>query len=134
MTDGAESTSQAVTQGIRVSVRARFVPERSDPVESEWFFAYTIEIANEGSETVQLLSRHWTITDANGKVEEVRGPGVVGKQPILAPGQKFEYTSACPLTTSFGVMQGSYQMVTPGGDRFDVAIAPFSLHEPYAIN
>ena len=74
------------------------------------------------------------ITDADGKVEEIRGPGVVGQQPILAPGQSFEYTSACPLVTSFGVMQGSYQMVTPDGDHFEIAIAPFSLHEPYAIN
>ena len=134
MTDGAESTSRAVTRGIRVDVRARYVPERSDPADSEWFFAYTITISNESPGTVQLLSRHWVITDANGKVEEVRGPGVVGQQPILAPGQAFEYTSACPLETSFGVMQGSYQMVTPEGEHFDIAIAPFSLHEPYAIN
>jgi ApaG protein len=134
MSDGAESTSEAVTHNVRVSVRARFVPERSNPGDNEWFFAYTIEIANESDRTVQLLSRHWIITDADGKVEEVRGPGVVGQQPILGPGQKFEYTSACPLITSFGVMQGTYQMVTPGGDHFEIAIAPFSLHEPYAVN
>ena len=120
MSDGAESTSQAITHNVRVSVRARFVPERSNP--------------GDGELTVQLLSRHWIITDADGKVEEVRGPGVIGQQPILGPGQKFEYTSACPLVTSFGVMQGSYQMVTPGGDHFEIAIAPFSLHEPYAVN
>ena len=134
MSAGAESTSEAVTSGVRVAVRARFIPERSNPGEGEWFFAYTIRIANESDRTVQLLSRHWVITDAEGKVEEVRGPGVVGQQPILGPGQSFEYTSACPLPTSFGVMQGTYQMVTPGGDRFDIAVAPFSLHEPYAIN
>lgn len=134
MNDASESTSLAVTRGIRVDVRARFVPERSNPPDNEWFFAYTITIANGGTQTVQLMSRHWVITDANGKVEEVRGPGVVGQQPILGPGQSFEYTSACPLTTSFGVMQGSYQMVTPEGDHFDIAIAPFSLHEPFAIN
>jgi ApaG protein len=134
MSDGAESTSQAVTHNVRVSVRARFVPERSNPGDNERFFAYTIEIANESDQTVQLLSRHWIITDGDGKVEEVRGPGVVGQQPILGPGQKFEYTSACPLITSFGVMQGTYQMVTSNGDHFDIAIAPFSLHEPYAVN
>lgn len=134
MSDGTESTSQAVTRGIRVDVRARFMPERSDPGESEWLFAYTITISNEGAKTVQLLSRHWVITDANGKVEEIRGHGVLGQQPILAPGQAFEYSSACPLETPFGVMQGTYQMVTPEGDHFDIAIAPFSLHEPYAIN
>jgi ApaG protein len=134
MGDGVESTSQATTHGVRVSVRARFIPERSNPGDNEWFFAYTIEIANESDQTVQLLSRHWIITDADGKVEEVHGPGVVGQQPILGPGQKFEYTSACPLITSFGVMQGTYQMVTTDGDHFDITIAPFSLHEPYAVN
>ena len=107
MSDGAESRSEAVTHGVRVSVRARFVPERSNPGDGEWFFAYSIEITNESDRTVQLLSRHWIITDADGKVEEVRGPGVVGQQPILGPGQSFEYTSACPLITSFGVMQGT---------------------------
>jgi ApaG protein len=134
MSDGAESTSHAVTHGVRVSVRARYLPERSNPGESEWFFVYTINIANESDRTVQLMSRHWLITDAEGKVEEVRGPGVVGQQPILGPGESFEYTSACPLVTPFGVMEGTYQMVAQGGDRFDIAIAPFSLHEPYAIN
>ena len=134
MSDGVESTSSTVTAGIRVDVSARFIPERSNPTDHEWFFAYTITIANQSDRTVQLLSRHWVITDADGKVEEVRGPGVVGQQPILKPGQSFEYTSACPLATSFGVMQGTYQMVTPDGDHFDIAIAPFSLHEPYAIN
>ena len=134
MSAGTDSTSEAVTSGVRVAVRARFIPERSNPGEGEWFFAYTIRIANESERTVQLLSRHWVITDAEGKVEEVRGPGVVGQQPILGPGQSFEYTSACPLPTSFGVMQGTYQMVTPAGDHFDITIAPFSLHEPYAIN
>jgi ApaG protein len=134
MSADTDSTSEAVTSGVRVAVRARFIPERSNPGDGEWFFAYTIRIANESDRTVQLLSRHWVITDAEGKVEEVRGPGVVGQQPILGPGQAFEYTSACPLPTSFGVMQGTYQMVTPAGDHFEIAIAPFSLHEPYAIN
>jgi ApaG protein len=134
MSEAVESRSEAVTSGVRVAVRARFIPERSNPGDGEWLFAYTIRITNESAQTVQLLSRHWVINNADGKVEEVRGPGVVGQQPILGPGQSFEYTSACPLGTSFGVMQGTYQMVTPSGDRFDIAIAPFSLHEPYAIN
>ena len=132
--DSAPNTSEAVTHGIRVSVTAQFVAERSNPSESEWFFAYTIRIANEGSTPAQLLSRHWVITDGNGKVEEVRGPGVVGRQPLLGPGESFEYTSACPLSTSFGVMEGTYRMVTPEGEHFDVRVAPFSLSEPFAIN
>ncbi len=134
MTDATSNRSESVTRGIRVAVSSRFVPERSNPSESEWFFAYTIRISNEGGETAQLLSRRWVITDANGKTEEVRGPGVVGRQPVLPPGQAFEYTSACPLKTSFGVMQGTYQMVTPAGDHFDVEIAPFALSEPFGVN
>jgi ApaG protein len=126
--------SKNVTRGIRVEVESRFVPERSDPGAKRWFFVYTIRITNEGDETAQLLSRHWIITDGDGSVEEVRGPGVVGEQPVLAPGHSFEYTSACPLGTNFGTMHGTYQMVTEGGDGFDVEIAPFSLAEPYAIN
>ena len=126
--------SSTTTRGIRVEVRSTFVPERSDPVEKRWFFAYTIRITNEGSETAQLVSRHWIITNGDGDAEEVRGPGVVGKQPVLAPGESFEYTSACPLGTNFGTMHGTYQMITEGGERFDVKIAPFALAEPYAIN
>ena len=126
--------SEATTRGIRIRVRSQYVPERSDPARSQFFFAYTVEIANEGSQTAKLVSRHWIITDALGHVEEVRGPGVVGEQPVLAPGESFEYTSACPLPTPFGTMHGTYQMVTPGGDRFDAEIAPFTLSEPHAIN
>ena len=128
------STSESVTRGVRVQVTARFVPERSTPEQGEWFFAYTIRIANEGDERVQLVSRHWIITDAHGEIEEVEGPGVVGHQPVLEPGQAFEYTSACPLKTAFGSMHGTYQMVAKGGESFDAEIAPFSLCEPYAIN
>ena len=127
-------TSEATTRGIRVRVRSRYVPERSQPERKEWFFIYTVQIANEGSEPAQLISRHWIITNANGHVEEVRGPGVVGEQPLLAPGESFEYTSACPLATAFGTMQGSYQMVTRSGERFDAEIAPFSLGATHAIN
>jgi ApaG protein len=126
--------SDAITRGIRVRVQSSYVPERSDPEHGSWFFIYTVEIANEGRETAQLVSRHWIITDANGVVREVRGPGVVGEQPTLAPGESFTYTSACPLETPFGTMHGTYQMVTPGGERFDAEIAAFSLGQPHAIN
>ena len=127
-------TSEALTRGIRVQVRSEYSPERSQPAKNEWFFLYTITIVNEGTETVQLLTRHWLITDGTGHIEEVRGPGVVGKQPILKPGESFEYTSGCPLTTPFGMMQGTYQMITEGGDRFDAEIAPFTLSEPYTVH
>jgi len=126
--------SEAITRGFRVQVESTYVPERSDPANKQWFFAYRIRVANEGDETAQLVSRHWIITDANGKVEEVRGPGVVGKQPILSPGRSFEYTSFCPLGTSFGTMHGTFQMVTSSKTEFDIVVAPFSLSEPYAIN
>jgi ApaG protein len=97
-------------------------------------FAYHIRIANSSRETVQLISRHWYITDATGHVEEVRGPGVVGEQPVLGPGEHFDYTSGCPLPTPMGTMHGTYQMVTETGDRFDAAIAPFTLAEPLSLN
>lgn len=126
--------SEAVTRGIRIQVRSEYVRERSRPLEGQWFFAYTVVITNEGSETTQLVSRHWVITDATGEVQEVKGPGVIGQQPVLRPGESFEYSSACPLTTPFGSMRGTYQMVTTGGAAFDAEIAPFSLSEPFAIN
>jgi ApaG protein len=125
------STSEAVTRDIRVSVQARYDPDRSNPQQSQWFFLYTVNIRNEGRNTVQLISRHWIITDAMGKVVEVKGPGVVGNQPKLAPGESFEYTSGCPLTTPFGSMHGTYQMVDQGGEEFDIQVAPFTLTEPY---
>lgn len=121
--------SQAVTRGIRVEVQSVFVPERSDPDDGQWFFAYRVRISNQGQETTQLVSRHWVIIDGRGHVEEVRGPGVVGEQPLLHPGESFEYTSACPLRTPHGTMHGSYQMVTEEGTRFDAEIAPFALGE-----
>ena len=104
------SSSEAVTKSIRVKVSAQYDPGRSNPQESQWFFLYTVQITNEGPETVQLISRHWIITDGMGKIEEVRGLGVVGNQPLLEPGQSFQYTSGCPLTTPFGSMHGTYQM------------------------
>jgi ApaG protein len=127
-------TSEEVTRGVRVSVSSEYAPDRSNPPRNEWFFLYTITIANEGSEVVQLISRHWIITDAGGHVEEVKGPGVVGQQPVLAPGESFTYTSGCPLTTPFGTMQGTYQMVTRGGEFFDVKIAAFTLSGPYTVH
>ena len=126
--------SEAVTQGLRVQVEARYSPEHSDPGRSQWFFLYTIRLSNEGDRTCQLVSRHWIIRNGTGKVEEVRGPGVVGEQPVLEPGEGFEYTSGCPLDTPFGSMEGTYQMVTEGGTTFDAEIARFQLSEPYALN
>ena len=128
------STSEAVTNNVRVEVESQYAPERSQPFQNEWFFDYTVRISNERDETVQLLSRHWIITDAAGHIEEVRGPGVVGEQPVLGPGESFQYTSGCALRTSTGVMRGTYQMVTEDGDHFDVEIAPFALHEPYTVH
>jgi ApaG protein len=127
-------TSETVTRGIRVSVLSEYAPDRSEPSRSQWFFLYTITIANEGPETVQLLSRHWIITDGTGQVEEVKGPGVVGQQPILSPGESFTYTSGCPLTTPFGTMEGTYQMVNRSAEMFDVKIGPFTLSEPYTVH
>lgn len=126
--------SETVTRGIRISVETTYDPTRSSPQQSRWFFLYTIRIANEGSQTAQLISRHWIITDATGHVEEVKGPGVVGKQPTLARGQSFEYTSGCPLTTPFGSMRGSYQMLTSDGEQFEAEIAEFLLREPHAMH
>ena len=128
------STSEAVTNSVRVEVESRFAAEHSQPFENQWYFYYTIRITNEGDQTVQLLSRHWIITDATGSVQEVRGPGVVGEQPVLSPGESFQYTSGCPLRTATGVMRGTYQMITDDGERFDVEIAPFALHEPYTVH
>jgi ApaG protein len=126
--------SEATTRGVRVEVQSTYVPERSSPPQGHFFFAYRVRISNHGEETVQLLSRHWIITDGDGKVEQVRGPGVVGAQPVLEPGEAFEYTSFCPLPTPVGTMHGTYQMVTASGSTFDAAIAPFSLAVPTALN
>jgi ApaG protein len=122
----------ATTRGIRVVVAPRFVPEQSDPQGGRFVWAYDVRLENLGEETVRLVTRHWVITDGLGRVEEVRGPGVVGEQPRLAPGESFEYTSGCPLGTESGVMQGSYGMVTTAGESFDAVIPPFSLHLPGA--
>lgn len=126
--------SSAVTEGIRVSVQATYVAEQSAPRSKRYVFAYTVKIANEGGAPAQLRSRHWIITDGAGKVEEVRGPGVVGQQPTLRPGEHFEYTSGCVLQTPRGEMRGTYQMHRPDGSAFDATIAPFELLLPHSLN
>lgn len=126
--------SEAISQGIRVSVRTSYIPEQSVPREQRYVFAYSIRIANEGSRTAQLLNRHWIITHGTGHVEEVKGPGVVGAQPRLEPGQAFEYTSGCVLSTPHGTMHGTYEMKRDDGSTFNATIAPFSLSMPYALN
>jgi ApaG protein len=125
--------SEAVTESVRVEVLSRYSPENSRSLEGAWVFEYTVRITNLGSETVQLLSRHWIITDALERTEEVRGPGVVGQQPVLTPGESFKYSSWCPLKTATGVMHGSYRMAGAGGRQFDVEIAPFALKAPYTV-
>lgn len=120
-----------VTRDIQVSVRPIYLEEQSEPDENRYFWAYQVRIENRGGETVQLLNRYWHITDATGKVVEVRGPGVVGEQPVLQPGEAFEYTSGTPLPTPSGIMVGSYEMTTEAGERFDIAIPAFSLDSPY---
>ena len=122
----------AVSNNIKVTVRPKYLAERSEPDEDRYFWSYTIEIANDGDRTVQLTHRHWQITDANGHREEVRGPGVVGEQPKLKPGDAFSYTSGCPLRTPSGLMVGTYRMVDESGEAFDVAIPAFSLDSPHA--
>lgn len=124
---------EAVTHGIRIKVDPQYVEEQSSPDDSYFFWAYTIEIANQSDAVVQLKTRHWRITDARGKTEEVRGPGVVGKTPVLDPGESFTYTSGCPLGTASGIMVGSYQMQLQDGSLIDVAVPAFSLDSPFAI-
>jgi ApaG protein len=118
------------TRAIQVTVEPNFVEAESSPDEGQYFWAYRIEIANLGKEVVRLRSRHWQITDANGRTEEVRGAGVVGKQPVLRPGETFAYTSGCPLTTPSGIMVGTYQMQNEHGELFSIAIPAFSLDLP----
>jgi ApaG protein len=126
----AEPTSTALTDGIRVTVRAQYLAEQSAPDKARYVFAYSVTIANEGAEPAQLRTRHWIITDGRGKVEEVQGDGVVGEQPRLMPGQRFQYTSGCVLATPVGTMHGTYQMHHDDGSWFDAVIAPFSLVMP----
>jgi ApaG protein len=126
--------SNIVTRGIRVQVASQYLPERSSPAEDQYFFTYRVRISNEGSERTRLVTREWIITDSNGDVQRVTGAGVVGEQPLLGPGDAFEYSSFCPLKTAVGSMHGSYQMETEGGDTFDAMIGPFTLAVPNAVN
>lgn len=126
--------SDTTTRGIRVQVEASYDEERSSPEESYYFFAYRVRISNLGIDPAQLLSREWIITDGNGETQRVQGPGVLGEQPLVAPGESFEYTSFCPLSTPVGTMHGSYLMVLPDGEKFEAQIAPFSLEVPHAVN
>jgi len=129
-----ESGSEAITRGLRILVETEYCQQRSRPQQGLWFFLYTVHLLNEGPETLQLLTRHWIIQDGDGKVEEVKGPGVIGEHPVLQPGESFQYTSGCPLTTPFGSMKGTYQMVTTDGEEFDAEIAPFDLSGPYTVH
>ena len=123
---------EAVTRGITVRVRPSYLAAESDPAENRYVWAYVVEIENRGDATVQLVTRHWIITDAMNRVEEVKGEGVIGQQPTLRPNEAWRYTSFCPLTTTSGAMRGSYQMLTESGEMFDVEIPEFSLHLPEA--
>lgn len=119
------------TRGVVVRVEPEFLQDQSDPEAQRYLWAYTIEIENRSEETVQLISRHWLITDASGQVETVRGPGVVGEQPVLEPGERFSYTSGAPLKTPSGFMRGSFGMVDAGGGQFDAIVPAFSLDSPH---
>jgi ApaG protein len=130
----AAEVSNAITEGIRVTVRSQYVSEQSVPQSKRYVFAYTVRISNEGTDPVQLKTRHWIITDGGGKVEEVQGPGVVGQTPFLRSGEHFEYTSGCVLQTPRGQMHGTYQMARPDGRMFDAEIAPFVLALPHSLN
>ena len=127
----ANAMYERTTRGIRIVVRPRYLDNQSQPDAGRFVWAYTIAIENHGVETVTLRNRYWKITDAHGRVQEVRGPGVVGEQPTLQPGEVFEYTSGCPLTTPSGFMAGAYQMEGQGGERFNVDIPVFSLDSPH---
>ena len=130
MTDAVKPSYRTVTRQIEVKVTPRFLPDRSSPENGYFFWAYTIMLTNLGRETVQLKTRHWRITDAQGRLQEVRGAGVVGEEPVLEPGENFEYTSGVPLPTSSGFMTGSYGMVTAAGEKFEIEIPAFSLDTP----
>ena len=127
-------TSEAVTRQIRVSVISEYSPDRSRPQDRQWFFLYTITIANDSKDTIQLLSRHWLITDDSGEVEDVKGQGVIGQQPVIKPGEDFTYTSGASLRTALGTMEGTYQMIARGGKPFDVTIPKFTLSGPYTVH
>ena len=131
--NNAEMAYSETTRSILVSVEPRYLDDQSDPDEDHYVWAYSIRIENLGHETVQLRNRYWHITDARGQVQEVRGEGVVGEQPVLKPGQSYEYTSGTPLATPSGIMLGSYEMETNSGEMFDVTVPAFSLDSPHQM-
>jgi len=131
---GLGPLSEAVTHNVSVEVLSQYSPENSRPQQGEWVFQYTVRITNKGAETVQLISRHWIITDAGEDVNEVKGPGVVGEQPVLGPGESFQYSSWCQLKTPMGTMRGTYQMVRASGEQFDIEIVPFALKARYTVH
>jgi ApaG protein len=127
----------STTRSIKVIVKPIYLEDQSSPTDNHYVWAYHVRIENQGAETVQLRRRHWTITDALGRIQEVRGAGVVGEQPILKPGEAFEYTSGTPLPTPSGIMVGTYEMETKAGESFTIAIPAFSLdspHQPIRLN
>ena len=128
------SSSEAVTNNVRVEVESQYAPDHSQPFQNHWFFHYTVKITNEGDDTVQVISRHWWVTDATEQTDEYTGPGVVGEQPTLEPKQRFEYTSGTALATSVGTMRGTYQMVAEDGTRFDADIPEFTLSVPRVLH
>lgn len=128
---GQDSCIQPLPREIRVQVEPVYLDDQSEPDNAQYVWAYRVQIENEGTETVQLLTRYWQITDGMGRVQEVRGAGVVGEQPVLNPGESYEYTSGTPLPTPSGIMKGSYQMSTPSGDKFDIEVPAFSLDCPH---
>ena len=129
---GSAHAYEATTRGIRIRVEPKYMDDQSSPEDGHFVWSYEVEISNDGKESVQLKTRLWRITDALGRTEEVRGPGVVGQTPVIPPGGSFQYTSGCPLKTPQGIMVGSYQMSDEAGKMFDVAIPAFSLDSPYA--
>jgi len=131
---GLPGTSDELTRGVRVQVWCRYVPERSSPRDEHYLFTYRVRISNEGDVPAQLISRHWVISDGNGQEQHVRGPGVVGEQPRLEPGDAHEYSSFCPLATPSGSMRGTYQMLLDDGDLFDAKVGAFSLLVPQLLN
>ncbi|MDP6405749.1 MAG: Co2+/Mg2+ efflux protein ApaG [Alphaproteobacteria bacterium] len=120
-----------MTRSIEVTIDPVYLDDQSEPADDHFVWAYQVRIENKGGETVQLLNRYWRITDAQGRIQEVRGAGVVGERPVLNPGQSYEYTSGTPLSTPLGIMDGSYQMETQNGETFDVVIPAFSLDSPH---
>jgi len=124
------STSEAITQGIQIRVQSEYLEQESSPDNKQYVFAYHVTLINQSDETVQLISRHWIINNADGKKEEVKGMGVIGQQPVIPPGETFTYSSFCPLETPVGSMYGTYQMLNEDGEEFDAKIAPFTLAVP----